>query len=63
MCPDYAAGVVASSHTDASAGHPDRTKFTVLGTSHQTNAREMVETSAALALDRVRAFVDVVDHY
>jgi hypothetical protein len=49
--------------TDASAGHRDRTKFTVLGTSYQTNAREMVETSAALALDRVRAFIDVVDHH
>ena len=44
-------------------GHADRTQFEVLGTGHQMNARDMVVDSASLALDRVRAFVDVVDQY
>ncbi len=44
-------------------GHADRTRFEVLGTSLRTNARDMVVTSASLALDRVRAFVEVVDRY
>jgi hypothetical protein len=45
------------------AGHADRTQFEVLGTGHQMNARDMVVDSASLALDRVRAFIDVVDQY
>jgi hypothetical protein len=44
-------------------GHPDRTQFEVRGTSVRMNARVMVVTSASLALDRVRAFVDVVDKH
>jgi hypothetical protein len=48
---------------DGVGGHADRTQFEVLGTSHQMNARDMVVDSASLALDRVRAFVDVVDQY
>jgi hypothetical protein len=45
------------------AGHANRTQFEVLGTGRQMNARDMVETSSSLALDRVRAFVEVVDQY
>jgi hypothetical protein len=41
----------------------DRTQFEVLGTGRRMNARDMVVDSASLALDRVRAFVDVVDQY
>jgi hypothetical protein len=44
-------------------GHADRTQFEVLSTSHRMNARDMVVTSAALALDRVREFVDVIDRH
>ena len=44
-------------------GHVDRTQFEVRGTSVRMNARVMVVTSASLAFDRVRAFVDVVDRY
>jgi hypothetical protein len=44
-------------------GHADRTQFEVLRTSHRMNARDMVARSASLALDRVRAFVEVVDRY
>jgi hypothetical protein len=44
-------------------GHEGRTQFTVRGTSHRMNARDMVVGSASLALDRVRAFVEVVDQY
>jgi hypothetical protein len=47
----------------APPGHADRTQFEVLGTGHRINAREMVVDSASLALDRVRAFIDVVDGY
>jgi hypothetical protein len=43
--------------------HAGRTQFTVRGTSLRMNARDMVVTSASLALDRVRAFVEVVDRY
>ena len=45
------------------AGHANRTQFEVLGTGRQMNARDMVETSSSLALDRVRAFVEVVDQH
>jgi hypothetical protein len=45
------------------ANHANRTQFEVLGTSHRMNARDMVVMSASLALDRVRAFVDVIDRY
>ena len=44
-------------------GHADRTQFEELRTSLRMNARDMVVDSASLALDRVRAFVDVVDQY
>ncbi|MDW5610545.1 hypothetical protein NWT09_22765 [Mycolicibacterium sp. jd] len=45
------------------ARHTNRTKFVVQSTAGEPkSAREMVATSAALALDRVRAFIDVVDH-
>lgn len=43
--------------------HVDRTQFQVMGSGLQTNAREMVVDSASLALDRVKAFVAVVDQY
>lgn len=39
----------------------DRTKFPVIGRAHPMNARDLVVMSAELALDRVRAFVEVVD--
>jgi hypothetical protein len=45
------------------AAHAGRTRFTVIGTSHQMNARDMVEMSASRELDRVREFVEVVDQY
>jgi hypothetical protein len=48
-------------HFIGGAGHADRTQFEVLGTGHQMNARDMVVDSTSLALDRVRAFVEVVD--
>ena len=44
-------------------GHVDRAQFQVRGSSVRMNARDMVVTSASLALDRVRAFVEVVDRY
>ena len=44
-------------------GPADRTQFTVRGTSLRMNARDMVIESASLALDRVRAFIEVVDQY
>jgi hypothetical protein len=45
-------------------GHVDRTRFEVLNSSHPPmNAREMVVMSASLAIDRVRAFVEVMDNY
>ncbi len=34
-----------------------------LGTGHRMNARDMVVRSASLALDRVRAFIEIVDQY
>jgi len=45
------------------AGHAGRTQFEVLGTGQRVNARDVVVDSASLALDRVRAFIDVVDQY
>jgi hypothetical protein len=45
------------------SGHTGRSQFTVVGTSLQTNARDMVVASASLAIDRVRAFVEVVDQH
>jgi hypothetical protein len=44
-------------------GHAERTQFEVRGTSIRMNARDMVVMSASLALDRVRAFVEVIDRY
>jgi hypothetical protein len=41
----------------------DRTKFPVDGRAHPVNARDLVVMSAELALDRVRAFIEVVDQH
>jgi hypothetical protein len=44
-------------------GHAVRTQFEVLGTGHRMNAGDMVVRSASLALDRMRAFIEIVDQY
>ncbi|MGA7055638.1 MAG: hypothetical protein WBZ37_31125 [Mycobacterium sp.] len=41
----------------------NRTEFEVLGTGYQMNARKMVEDSAALAIGRVKAFIEVVNQH
>lgn len=44
-------------------GHDDRTRFQVRDSELRMNARELVVMSAEFAVERVRAFVDVVDGY
>jgi hypothetical protein len=41
----------------------DRTRFPLKGRAHPMNAGDVVVMSAELALDRVRAFIEVVDQH
>jgi hypothetical protein len=53
-------------HLSGSTAPPtqtDRTKFPVIGRAQPMNARDLVVMSAELALDRVRAFIEVVDQH
>jgi hypothetical protein len=47
----------------ASPTRDDRTKFPLKGRAHPMNASDVVIMSAALALNRVRAFIEVVDQH
>ena len=62
--PAYALPCEPASLYRYGPANPDgRTKFPVIGRAQPMNARDLVVMSAQLALDRVRAFIEVVDQY